>query len=65
MSSGLTRNGFSATKIRQLKSLYKIFFLQKLTATQAIETAVTDLGESDEVKLFLDFVKSSKMGIER
>ena len=62
---GLTRNGFSGSAIRQLKSLYKIFFLQKLTVTQAIEAAVTELGGSDEVKVFLDFVKKSKMGIER
>ena len=62
---GLTRNGFSAPTLRRLKSLYKIFFLQKLTVVQAIETAVTELGESDEVKVFLDFVKNSKMGIER
>ena len=62
---GLTRKGFSPPTIRRLKSLYKIFFLQKLTVAQAIERAVVELGESDEVKLFIDFVKSSKMGIER
>lgn len=62
---GLERSGFSQDTIRRLKAVYKIFFLQKLTVSKAIERILMEVGETDEVRVFLDFVKSSKMGFIR
>jgi UDP-N-acetylglucosamine acyltransferase len=62
---GLSRRGFAAPAVKTLKQLYRIFYLQKLTVNQAIEKAQMELGDSDEVRLFISFLKTSKMGIER
>lgn len=62
---GLTRHNFSDESLATLKSLYKIFFMQNLTASQARDKILTTLGEKDEVKVFLDFLDSSKMGLIR
>lgn len=62
---GLERQGFSPSTIQRLRSLYRIFFLRNLTLDQAIGKVVAELGESDEINLFLDFVRSSKLGIVR
>jgi len=62
---GLTRQGFSSATLARLKRLYKIFYLQKLTVNQAIEKALLEIGETDDVKLFIDFIKGSKLGFTR
>jgi UDP-N-acetylglucosamine acyltransferase len=62
---GLERQGFSPPTIQRLRTLYKIFYLQNLTVSQAIEKVMIDLGETDEVKLFIDFIKTSKVGFIR
>lgn len=62
---GLTRQGFQADTVKRLKSIYKIFYLQNLTVAQAIEKAGIDFGSAPEVKMFLEFIQSSKMGFVR
>lgn len=62
---GLQRRGFSEATITSLKRIYKIFFLQKLTAEHAIDKILSEVGETDEVKAFVDFYRSSKMGLIR
>jgi UDP-N-acetylglucosamine acyltransferase len=62
---GLERNGFSEKSIRDIKELFKIFYLQKLTVSQAIEKAATELGDSPEATYFLNFLRHSKQGIVR
>lgn len=64
-SVGLTRAGFAPSVLAQLKALYKIFYLQHLTADQAIEKIIAQIGPTDEVKVFLDFVRESKVGFVR
>lgn len=62
---GLGRRGFNSETISRLKKIYKIFYLQGLTVAKSVETIVLELGETDEVKVFVDFVKGSKMGFVR
>lgn len=62
---GLKRNGFTTEKIRLLEQVYSIFFREKLLFADAVRKIETTLPRTDEVKYFLDFVKSSKRGIER
>lgn len=62
---GLARQGFSPEVIRELKEVFKILFLQKLTTVQALEKIATEHGSSDTVKNFLGFIQKSKMGFHR
>jgi UDP-N-acetylglucosamine acyltransferase len=62
---GLERRGFSPASIQHLRTLFRIFYIQKHTVSQAIEKASTELGDRDEISLFLNFVRASKMGIHR
>jgi UDP-N-acetylglucosamine acyltransferase len=62
---GLERHGFSPSTIQRLKALYKIFYLQNLTVNQAIEKVLAEVGHGDEVTLFIDFIKTSKVGFIR
>lgn len=62
---GLEKNGFSPVSISRLKKLYKIFYIQKNTVSQAIERTVSEMGNTDEVGLFLNFIQSSTAGFIR
>ncbi len=62
---GLERRGFNVETVSRLRKLYKIFFRQNLTVAQATEKILGELGQTDEVKAFLDFVRGSKLGFER
>jgi UDP-N-acetylglucosamine acyltransferase len=62
---GLSRRGFSSEALDQLKLVYKIFFLQNLTTSRAIEKIQMEVGDSEHVREFINFVKSSKVGFER
>lgn len=64
-SVGLNRQGIENTTIGHLKNLYKIFYLQNLTASQAIERATIEMGDVSEVREFIDFIKNSKQGFIR
>lgn len=64
-SIGLAKHGFSEEAILQLKKLYKIIFIQKITLTEAIEKAKSELADVAEAKFFLDFIESSKVGFVR
>jgi UDP-N-acetylglucosamine acyltransferase len=62
---GLTRHGFSSPTLTRLKAIYKIFYLQHLTVGQAIEKIAIEVGNTDEAKVFIDFVKGTKLGFLR
>jgi len=62
---GLSRKGYSDETLGQLRTLYKIFFLQKLNVNEAVEKIIAKVGETPEVKLFMQFLKDSKMGFVR
>jgi UDP-N-acetylglucosamine acyltransferase len=62
---GLKRNGFSSETIKLLEEVYSIFFREKLLFKDALSKIETLLPQTDEVKHFLEFVRSSKRGIER
>lgn len=62
---GLERKGFSPATVQRLRSLYRIFYLQNNTVALAMEKAIIELGDRDEINLFLNFIRASKMGIHR
>jgi len=64
-SVGLSRQGVSNETIQELKKLYKIFYLQNLTVSQAIERASMEIGQVPQVNEFITFLKHSKQGFMR
>jgi len=62
---GLERRGFSPESLKRLRKVFKIFYLQNLTVSQAIEKIVVEVGREPEVDFFLKFLEGSKNGILR
>jgi UDP-N-acetylglucosamine acyltransferase len=62
---GLERSGVSAERIANIKRIFKICYIQKLTASNAIEKIAAELPGSEDAVAFLDFVKTSKLGFHR
>jgi UDP-N-acetylglucosamine acyltransferase len=62
---GMERTGVSSERLSTIKNIFKVFYLQNLTVSLAIEKLSSEFPEDEDVKYFLDFVKSSKVGIHR
>lgn len=63
--TGLKRRNFSNETIEQLKKVSTIIFNSDLNVTQAVNKICQEFPESEEVKYFVNFIKSSKRGIAR
>jgi len=62
---GLSRRGYDSDAVHRIKKMFKIFYLQGLTVSQAIEKVLTEVADAPERAQFLGFVESSKTGITR
>lgn len=62
---GLKRHGFTANTLKQLKKTYRLLFRIGLTQNEAIERVAAEVEDLDQVKAFVDFIKSSERGITR
>jgi len=63
---GLSRRGFSQEAISAIKDAYRIIYNQKLKLRDAIQKIETELLPGcSELKVFVDFLKSSERGIAR
>ena len=62
---GLKRRGFPDEKIKFLKKAYKIIFRENLMLKEAIEILQKEMGEKDEIRKLVDFIKNSKRGIHK
>lgn len=62
---GLKRKGYSAETIAAIKRCYMTLFRSKLGLEEAIAKVEAELGSVEEVRYFLDFVKSSARGVCR
>jgi len=60
---GLKRRGFERAAIKSIQAVYKILFFSNLNTSQAVEKIKSDIEETDETKLILKFVASSKRGM--
>ena len=60
---GLARRGYSAEQRRLLKRAYVILFRSGLNVTQALERIDGELPRTDEIAVFVDFIRNSKRGI--
>jgi len=62
---GLRRKGYSKETLAALKTTYHTLFQSKLLLEEALTRAEEQLGHVEEVRYFLDFVRSSKRGVCR
>ena len=64
-SVGLQRGGYPEETIRALKRCYTTLFRSKLLLEQAIRQIDEELGHVEEVRYFLEFVRTSERGVCR
>ena len=60
---GLKRRGFTSEQIKILKEAYRIIFRKATTIEEGIKEVVCQLPHTPEVKMLIDFIKTSKRGI--
>jgi UDP-N-acetylglucosamine acyltransferase len=59
---GLERKGFTPEQIRNIKSAFRLLVQSKLNTTQAVE-AIETADRSPEVRVLIDFIKTSSRGV--
>lgn len=64
-SVGLERKGYPGDVMNAIKSCYMTLFRSKMRLEEALAKVEAELGQYDEVRYFIDFVRSSKRGICR
>jgi len=64
-SVGLMRRGFTLEQRVLLKRAYCILYRSGLNVSQAIEKIETELPQTEEIKMLVDFIKNSKRGITK
>ncbi|WP_029903745.1 acyl-ACP--UDP-N-acetylglucosamine O-acyltransferase [Prevotella sp. 10(H)] len=62
---GLRRNGYPNEKINEIQEIYRIIYQSGYNFTDAINKIEKDFEETAEMRLIVDFVKSSARGIVR
>ncbi len=60
---GLSRRGFAKEVITQIEDIYRIIFVRGLNTSKALEMVESEIKDSAERKIILDFIRSSKDGI--
>ncbi len=60
---GLERRGFSKEIIQALKKAYRIIFRSSLLKKDSIEKVLKELGNYEEVLMFVKFIQESKRGV--
>ncbi|RME37013.1 MAG: acyl-ACP--UDP-N-acetylglucosamine O-acyltransferase [Deltaproteobacteria bacterium] len=62
---GLKRRGFSEQALRNIKTAYKVVFRSNLRLEEALAQLEADLGDQEEIRRFIDFIKGSERGLTR
>ena len=62
---GLKRRGYSKETISALKRCYRQLFRSGLRLEEAMEQVEAELGDVEEVRYFLEFVRTSERGVVR
>lgn len=62
---GLRRSGYARPTVDAIRSCYRLLFQSKLTLAEGLGRAEAELGEIEEVRYFLDFVRASRRGVCR
>jgi len=62
---GLKRHGYAPETIEAIKRCYTLLFRSKLKLGEALDRVEAELGHVEEVRYFVEFVRSSKRGVCR
>ena len=62
-SVGLERRGFSRERVRAIKSAFRVLLAAKLNTTQALERIEREVEQTEDVKLLVQFIRTSERGI--
>lgn len=62
---GLRRRGFTPQQIETIQECYRILYNRGLNVSQALEVILTELPQSTERDIIVNFIKSSPRGIVR
>ena len=62
---GLKRRGYPPETVKALKRCYHKLFRSRLMLEEAIESAQAELGHVEEVRYFLEFVRTTRRGVCR
>lgn len=64
-SVGLKRRGYSEESIKRIESIYKILFIQNKNITRGVEIVQSEIEDSEEKTIILNFIQNSKNGLIR
>src|SRR6266542_75128 len=60
---GLERRGFSKERVRAIQLAFRTLIASKLNTTQAIERIEREVEQTEDVKMLVEFIRSSERGI--
>ena len=64
-SVGLRRRGFSIEKINEIQEIYRYIFQKGLNISQALSLVESEMGDTEERRIIVDFIRLSERGIVR
>jgi UDP-N-acetylglucosamine acyltransferase len=64
-SVGLRRRGFSNEKITEIQDIYRYIYQKGINISQAVALVESEMAETEERNLIVNFIKSSSRGIVR
>ncbi len=62
---GLERNGLTKEGIARIRAMYRILYRSNLNTRQALERIESDVEESDERRMLVEFIRASQRGISK
>ena len=62
-SVGLERRGFSKERVHAIKNAFRVLLAAKLNTTQALERIEREVEQTEDVKMLVEFIRSSERGI--
>ncbi len=62
-SVGLERRGFSKERVRAIKNAFRVLLAAKLNTTQALERIEREVEQTEDVRMLVEFIRSSERGI--
>ncbi len=60
---GMRRRGFDGESRKWVKEAYRLYFRSDLNRKDAIDKIKSDLEQTDEIKMIIEFIESSERGI--
>jgi UDP-N-acetylglucosamine acyltransferase len=60
---GLERRGFSRERVRAIQRMFRILLAAKLNTTQALERIEREVEQTEDVRMVVEFIRSSERGI--